>query len=157
MTNPLPLRTEHLFTMDLRVGEPQTAGRGPDGHDLRIVPVTGGTVSGPKLQGEILGGASADWLRVEPDGTAHIDVRLTIRANSGGVVYVRYSGVRTGPSAVLARLAAGEAVSPEDYYFRITLRFETGDPGLSWLNRVVAVGTGQRPPTGPRYDVYAVM
>ncbi|HZH47413.1 MAG TPA: DUF3237 domain-containing protein [Roseococcus sp.] len=153
----LPLQTEHLFTMDLRVGEPQMAGRGPDGHELRIVPVTGGTITGPKLQGEVLGGASADWLRVETDGTAHIDVRLTIRAASGGIVHVRYAGIRTGPAAVLTRLAAGEPVPPSDYYFRIALRFETGDPALAWLNRVVAVGTGQRPPGGPRYDVYALM
>ena len=157
MTNILPLRTEHLFTMDLRVGEPQMAGRGPDGHDLRIVPVSGGVVTGPKLQGEILPGASADWLRVEADGTAHIDVRLSIRATSGGIVHLRYGGIRTGPAAVLTRLASGEAVPPADYYFRIALRFETGDPELSWLNRVVAVGTGQRPPSGPRYDVYAVL
>lgn len=156
MSALLPLVTEHLFTMDLRVGAPQTAGRGPDGHELRIVPVTGGTVSGPKLQGEILPGASADWLRVENDGTAHIDVRLTVRADSGGIVHVRYAGIRTGAPEVLSRLNAGEPVPPADYYFRIALRFETGDPALSWLNRVVAVGAGQRPPTGPRYDVYAV-
>jgi hypothetical protein len=153
----LPLRTEHLFTMDLRVGAPQSAGRGPDGHELRIVPVTGGTVSGPRLNGEILPGASADWLRVERDGTAHIDVRLTVRAASGGIVHLRYGGIRTGAPEVLSRLNAGEAVPPEDYYFRIALRFETGDPSLAWLNRVVAVGTGQRPPSGPRYDVYALL
>lgn len=153
----LPLVTEHLFTMDLRVGAPQSAGRGPDGHELRIVPVTGGTVTGPKLDGEILPGASADWLRVESDGTAHIDVRLTVRAASGGIVHIRYSGIRTGAPEVLSRLNAGEPVPPEDYYFRIALRFETGDPALAWLNRVVAVGTGQRPPTGPRYDVYALL
>jgi hypothetical protein len=157
MSAPLPLATEHLFTMDLRVGAPQNAGRGPDGHELRIVPVIGGTVAGPRLNGEVLPGASADWLRVEADGTAHIDVRLTLRADTGGIVHVRYAGIRTGAPAVLARLNAGEKVPPEDYYFRIALRFETGDPALAWMNRVVAVGTGQRPPEGPRYDVYGVV
>ena len=153
----LPLQTEHLFTMDLRVGAPQTAGRGPDGHELRIVPVTGGSVTGPRLNGEILPGASADWLRVEADGTAHIDVRLSVRTDTGAIVHVRYSGIRTGAPEVLSRLNAGEPVPPEDYYFRIALRFETGDPALAWLNRVVAVGTGQRPPSGPRYDVYGLL
>lgn len=152
----LPLVTEHLFTMDLAVGTPQMVGKGPDGHDLRVVPVTGGTVTGPHLQGEILGGASADWLRVEADGTAHIDVRVTIKAASGGLVYVQYAGIRTGKPEVLAKLAAGEAVDPSEYYFRMALRFQTGAPDLAWMNRIIGVGVGQRPPSGPRYDVYAV-
>ena len=107
MPAPMPLVTEYLFSLDITVGTPQMAGKGPDGHDLRIVPVTGGVVTGPALQGEVLGGTAADWLRVEADGTAHIDVRLTIKAASGGLVYVQYAGIRTGQPEVLARLAAG--------------------------------------------------
>ena len=57
---------------------------------------------------------------------------------------------------MLARLGAGEAVDPADYYFRIAIRFETGDAELAWLNRVLALGVGQRPPGGPTYDVYVV-
>ncbi len=152
---PLPLNTEYLFSMDIAVGAPQAVGDAGR-HELRIVPVTGGTVSGPALSGEILGGTSADWLRVEPDGTAHIDVRLTIRAASGAMVYVQYAGIRTGTPEVLARLAKGEAVDPSEYYFRVALRFETGDKELAWMNRVVAIGVGARPPSGPRYDIYAV-
>ncbi|MFN3447459.1 MAG: DUF3237 domain-containing protein [Roseococcus sp.] len=157
MTAPLPLAVAHIFTMDIAVGAPQMAGKGPDQMDLRIVPVTGGVVSGPRLSGEVLGGTAADWLRVEADGTAHIDVRLTIRATSGGLIYVQYAGIRTGAPEVLARLAAGEAVPPADYYFRTLMRFQTAAPEHAWLNRTLAVGVGQRPPAGPRYDVYAVM
>ena len=156
MTAPLPLVTEYLFSMDSTVGAPQMAGKGSDGHDLRIVPVTGGVVSGPALQGEVLGGTAADWLRVEADGTAHIDVRLTIKAASGGLVYVQYGGIRTGKPEVLARLGAGEVVDPSEYYFRTALRFQTGAADLAWMNRIIGIGTGQRPPSGPRYDVYAV-
>lgn len=152
----LPLVTEHLFTMDLTVGTPQMVGKGPDGHDLRIVAVTGGTVTGPGLQGEVLGGTAADWLRVETDGTAHIDVRLTIKATSGSLVYVQYAGIRTGKPEVLARLNGGESVDPSEYYFRMALRFQTGAADLAWMNRVIGIGVGQRPPSGPRYDVYVV-
>ena len=147
----LPLTTEYLFTMDLDVGAPQSVSAG-----LRIVPVTGGTITGPALQGELLPGAAADWLRLEPDGTAHMDVRFTIKAASGSLVYVSYSGIRTGAPDVLERLGRGEAVPPADYYFRVALRFETGAADLAWMNRILAVAVGQRPPKGPRYDVYAI-
>ena len=44
----------------------------------------------------------------------------------------------------------------EEYYFRVAIRFETGAAELAWMNKVLAVGVGQRPPSGPVYDVYAV-
>lgn len=152
---PLPLRTEFLFRMVLTVGAPQMVGDAGRG-ELRVVPVTGGTVTGPGLEGEVLPGAAADWLRVDPDGTAHMDVRLTVRTRAGHLVYVHYTGVRTGAPEVLARLNAGQVVDPGEYYFRTAVRFETGAKELAALNRTLGVGVGQRPPTGPTYDVYAV-
>ena len=152
---PLPLRSEFLFRMSLSTGAPQGVGTARNG-ELRIVPVTGGTVEGPRFRGEVLPGTAADWLRVDPAGTAHMDVRLTLRSEAGQLVYVHYTGIRTGPPDVLAKLNRGEAVPPEDYYFRIAVRFETGAAELGWMNKAIAVGVGQRPPSGPVYDVYAV-
>ena len=153
--SPLPLTSEFLFRATLGVGAPQMAGTTRTG-ELRIIPVTGGTIEGPALTGEVLPGTAADWLRVDPDGTAHMDVRLTIRSKDGHVVFMHYSGIRTAKPEVLARLNAGEAVDPAEYYFRTAIRFETGAAPLAWLNRVLAVGIGQRPPSGPTYDGYAV-
>lgn len=154
MADRLPLETEFLFRLTIEVGTPAPVGDAGD-HELRIVPITGGRFEGPLLSGVILPGG-ADWLRVEPDGTARIDVRLTLQEASGGLVYVQYQGVRTGPAPVLERLAKGEAVPASDYYFRAAIRFETAAPALRWLNRTIAIATGQRPPSGPCYDVYAV-
>ena len=152
---PLPLTSDFLFRMVLKVGAPQMVGPTRNG-ELRVVPVTGGTVEGPRFTGEVLPGTAADWLRVDPDGTAHMDVRLTLKSETGGVVYMHYTGVRTGAPEVLARLNAGQAVEPSEYYFRTAVRFETGAPELAWMNKVIAVGIGQRPPSGPTYDVYAI-
>ncbi len=152
---PLPLTSDFLFRMVLSVGAPQMVG--PTRHgELRVVLVTGGRVEGPRFSGEVMPGTAADWLRVDPDGTAHMDVRLTLKAASGGIVYMHYSGIRTGAPEVLARLNGGQPVDPSEYYFRIAARFDTGAPELAWMNKVVAVGVGQRPPSGPTYDVYAI-
>ena len=139
----LPLQSEYLFRMTLGVGTPQMIGNTRNG-ELRIVPVTGGTVVGPKLNGEIMPGSAADWLRVDPDGSAQIDVRLTIRAASGSMVFLAYNGIRHGSPAALAKLAAGEAVDPSEIYFRTLIRFETGASDLAWMNKIIAVGVGQR-------------
>ncbi|TCZ58545.1 DUF3237 domain-containing protein [Roseicella aquatilis] len=152
---PLPLKAEFLFRLALEAGAPQMTAAGA-GKELRVVPVTGGRFEGPSLRGEVVPGTTADWLRVEPDGTAHMDVRLVLRTEQGKHLYMHYSGIRAGAPEVLARLGRGEAVEPSDYYFRTAVRFETAEPELAWLNRVLAVGIGQRPPTGPTYDVYVV-
>ena len=154
---PLPLKTEFLFRMVLAAGAPQmSTGANARGGELRVIPVTAGTFEGPNLRGELVPGTTADWLRVEPDGTAHMDVRLVMRTDRGQTFYMSYTGIRHGPPEVIARLGRGEAVDPSEYYFRIAIRFETADPDLAWLNRVLGIGVGQRPPAGPTYDVYVV-
>ena len=74
-----------------------------------------------------------------------------------GLVQVRSQGLRHGPPAVLARLAAGESVDPGEYYFRTVLRFETGDPGLDWINRVIAIGRGVRRPRVVELSVFELL
>lgn len=152
---PLPLKSEFLFRLSLSAGAPQMAGTARNG-ELRIIPVTGGKAEGPRFTGEVLPGTAADWLRVDPDGTAHMDVRLTLKAASGAIVYLHYTGVRHGPAEVLARMNSGQPTDPSEYYFRTAMRFETSDAELAWMNRIIAVGVGQRPPSGPTYDVYAI-
>ena len=54
-------------------------------------------------------------------------------------------------------LARGEAVDPSRYYFRTLMRFETADPTLAWLNRILALGTGAREARAVRLDVHEVV
>ncbi|KAI9023976.1 hypothetical protein DFJ74DRAFT_666741 [Hyaloraphidium curvatum] len=156
MADRLPLNTEFLFRISLGVGAPQMSTAATAwGGERRVVPVTSGTFSGPSLNGTVVPGTTADWLRVEPDGTAHMDVRLVCKTHKDQTFFMSYTGVRAGAPEVLAKVAKGEA-SPEDYYFRTAIRFETGDPELMWMNRVLAVGVGHRVATGPFYDVYVI-
>lgn len=84
---PLPLKTEFLFRITLQVGAPQMEAAS-QGTTRRIVPVTGGTFAGPSLKGEMVPGTCADWIRVEADGTAHLDVRLVLKTDQGGMFYM---------------------------------------------------------------------
>ena len=55
------------------------------------------------------------------------------------------------------RLNRGEPVDPSEYYFRISVALETAAAKYDWLNRIIALGTGRRPPEGPVYDVFEVL
>jgi hypothetical protein len=45
---------------------------------------------------------------------------------------------------VSARLLAGQAVDPVEYYFRTTPRFHCTDPRYAWINARIFVGVGER-------------
>jgi hypothetical protein len=86
-----------------------------------------------------------------------VEARYTIQSDTGGLILVNSEGIRHGPPEVLARLMTGEMVDPSLYYFRTAMRFETGDPTLDWLNRVLAVARGQRERNAVKLDVYEVI
>ena len=66
-------------------------------------------------------------------------------------------GLRHGPPEVIAALGRGEKVDPSAYYFRTTPRFETGDPRYAFLNRVLAVSSGDRRADGPIYTIDEIL
>jgi hypothetical protein len=151
----IPLRSELLFTLVGRVSPPQELGMVPSGQ-RRIIPVEGGEFEGPKLRGTVLPGG-ADWMLVRADGVVQPDVRLTLRTDDGQLIFMRYGGMRHGSPEVMERIARGEPVDPAEYYFRITPQFETGSLKYAWLNKIIAVGIGDRQKTGPIYYVYEIL
>ena len=69
---------------------------------------------------------------------------------------MRSTGVRDATPEVAARIAAGEAVDPSEYYFRTHIRLTTTSPRLAWMNRIVAVSNGRREQSTVRIDVHEV-
>jgi hypothetical protein len=143
-----------IFTVDAELDAMLSLGHTPYG-ERRIIAITGGTVQGPKLKGRILPGG-ADWQIIRSDVAADIQARYTIEADSGAHILVNSVGLRHGPPEVLERLARGDKVDPALYYFRTVMRFETGDAGLDWLNRILALARGHREARSVRLDVYEV-
>ena len=64
--------------------------------------------------------------------------------------------MRHGPPEVLERLAQGQLVDPGEYYFRVSIQYETGAAGYLWLNRIVAVASAVRLADQVIYNAYAV-
>ncbi len=126
-----------------------------DGKRMRFVPITGGTVYGPRLQGEILPGGG-DWQAIGPDGLTELDARYTLKLADGTVVAVTNPGVRAATPEVAARIARGETVPPDSYYFRTSPRFTVAPGKYDWLRRTLFVARGQRLPDRVIVDFYSV-
>jgi hypothetical protein len=144
-----------VYRLEATVGEPLDLGDLAQGR-RRIVPLTGGTFTGPELNGKLLPGSSADWQIVLPDATALGDIRYTLQTDEGDLLYVQSRGVRHGSADVLARLARGQDVDASEYTFRTSTQIETAAPALEWLNKGVFIGVGARQPGGVIYETYLV-
>ena len=145
---------EPILRIHAELADIQQFGKTPVG-ERRVINILGGTVEW-RLTGRILPGG-ADWQFIRNDGAAQVEARYTIQSDTGGLILVNSEGIRHGPPEVLARLMTGEMVDPSLYYFRTAMRFETGDPTLDWLNRVLAVARGQRERNAVKLDVYEVI
>jgi hypothetical protein len=148
-------RLTKILRLEANIGEVLNGGNVPQGR-RRIVPLIGGTFTGPELNGTLLPGASADWQIILPDGTALGDIRITLQTDRGDVLYVRSRGVRHASAEVLARLGRGEEVDASEYVFRTSTQIETAAADLDWLNRGVFISVGGRQPGAVIYEIYLV-
>jgi len=156
MRNQLPdPRLSLTYRLDAALAQPLDLGDSARGH-RRIVAITGGTFTGPELNGKLLPGASADWQIVLADGTVLGDIRYTLQTDGGDLLYVQSRSVRHGPADVLARLGRGEEVDASRYTFRAATQIETAAAGLDWLNKGVFVSVGGRRSGGASYETYLV-
>ena len=113
-------------------------------------------MSGARFKGRVLPGG-ADWQIIRTDGAADIQARYTIESSDGGLVLVNSEGLRHGPADVMEKLGRGESVDASLYYFRTVMRFETAQPSLAWLNKILAVAHGERLARAVRLDVFEVL
>jgi hypothetical protein len=156
MSSDLPEpRLTQVYRLEATLAPPLELGETAQGH-RRIVPLTGGTFSGPEMSGRLLPGASADWQVILPDGTALGDIRYVLETDRGDLLYVRSRSIRHGSPEVLARLGRGENVDPGEYTFRGSTRIETAAPDLDWLNKGIFISVAGRQAADVIYETYLV-
>jgi hypothetical protein len=142
-----------LLTLAIDVGDPVVIGE-VGGVLRRCIPLLGGSVSGD-FEGIVLPGGT-DWQKVWPSGMIELEARYALELKQG-LVEVRSEGLRSGPPAVLERLAKGQAVAAHEYYFRTAMRFCTASPALSHLNELLAISFGERRAKQVLLAVYPVL
>ncbi|PZN33152.1 MAG: DUF3237 domain-containing protein [Proteobacteria bacterium] len=150
------LRGTFVFEVRAHVEEPLVVGDSVHGL-RRIVPIVGGTVAGPKLNGKVLAGG-ADWQFVRPDGTLSAEAKYTLESDDGVLIMVTNRGLRRGPPDVIERLTRGEPVDPAEYYFRTVPEFEAPrDSRYAFLHHSIFVGIAERRPAMAIIRFYEVL
>ena len=153
-TLPMPA-LQHVMDLMVHVNAPIEAGHvtGLNSHGKRrIIPITGGTVTG-HVNGKILPGG-ADFQIVVSETTADLDARYMVELDSGEHIFVQNRALRRGSAADIAKLVRGEPVAPEAIYFCCVPTFEVSSPALEWLTQSIFVGTGARFPDRVQLSIF---
>lgn len=136
----------HVFTLNVDIAKPVNIGNTPHGR-RRVIPITGGTFTGPAAAGQVLSGG-ADWNLGREDGSGHLWARYTLLTDDGSHLMVTNEGWR-----------APDDGSPEGWYCRTNPRFEAGEGPYAWMNHTLFIGDLHRPSAGDGHvviDVYRV-
>jgi Protein of unknown function (DUF3237) len=148
---------QHVMDLTVYVAAPIEAGTvvGLNSRGRRrIIPITGGTVTG-HVSGKVLPGG-ADFQIVVSETTADLDARYMVELDDGEHIFVQNRALRRGSAADIAKLVRGEPVAPEAIYFRSMPTFEVSSPALEWLTQSIFVGTGARFPDRVQLSIFRV-
>lgn len=154
-TQPAP-QLEHVCDIAVTIAAPVEVGQTVAGL-RRMIPITGGVVQGPVLNGKVLAGG-ADFQLILADGTqAHLDARYVIELDDGTRVFVQNTALRVASLENSQRIMRGEPVNPADIYFRCQPQLEAAGPTWAWLSESQFIGSGRRAPDGVFLSFYRVL
>ncbi|CAL3963112.1 hypothetical protein PZA11_000827 [Diplocarpon coronariae] len=148
---------EYAFTISAAIAPAQNFGTTFAGF-RRFVPITGGTVEGPRLNGTVTAGGG-DWNSVRSDGVLHILAKYTIELEDGTLINVHNEGYGRAGNKTFA--FGGDAPtnatggSGKGWYAKTYPRFEVAPGPHEWLNQYSFIGDMLQP-TSQDYAVIEV-
>ncbi|WP_238147419.1 DUF3237 domain-containing protein [Limnohabitans sp. Rim28] len=150
-----PPTLEHLCDLAVTIAAPVEVGQTAAGL-RRMIPITGGTVTGPRVNGKVLAGG-ADFQLILGGGTqAHLDARYVIELDDGSRVFVQNTALRVASLENSQRIMNGQPVNPDEVYFRCQPKLEATTPQWAWLSESQFIGVGRRAPDGVFMSFYRV-
>jgi len=126
-------RFEFVYECDATLAPAVELGKTVEGQ-RRIIPITGGTVRGPKIRAELLHGGW-DWNLSRSDGAGSVEAAYYMKTDDGVLIRIVNKGVgRGGPPPA-------PSANGERFFMFTTPSFEAPLGKYDWLNRAVFVGT----------------
>lgn len=137
-------KTEFVWEAKVKIGNMINVGESKRGV-RRVIPITGGTFSGPKIKGEILPGGD-DWQLVRPDGDTELNARYLMKTSDGYTFQV------------LNKALIHVDASTKTFYCKSVLDFEApGNCPYSFLNHAIFLGTLRMPELKQGEEPYVII
>jgi len=148
---------EFAFTITLNLGQVYWVTPNDTGASRAGVYLTDGVFEGPNIRGKVIPNGGADWPLLRPNGVIDFDARYMLQEDDGAVIYMQNRGFRWGSEEAMQKLQRHEEVDPQDYYFRVSPKFEAPNGKHDWMNRYVFVGLAEKTPRGNAIHYYKLL
>lgn len=146
------MRLVPLVEFDSEISDLQQVGETPFGNRTIYI-IGGGRFWGERINGVALPGGG-DWVSVNREGLARLDVRKTIKTHDGALIHMSYQGYYQYDSGIMEKLSMGGGYDFGDNLFKVQVQFESGDKRYHWLNTTLAVGEAKESGDKINYRIY---
>jgi len=156
--HPFAPRFEHAFTISIKLSKPYWVKPSVRGDTRAAIFAASGTVEGPRLNGRVVPMSGGDFPLTREDGVIDFDARYLLEADDGAIIYLENRGYRWAKDKEIAvRMRKNEDVSHDDYYMRVTPRFDAPAGPHQWMSRHVFVGVAEKLPGANRIHYFVVL
>jgi hypothetical protein len=162
-SGPAEPRLEFVFEIQAEFARMDTIPDMPCGYGRGFVSLSGGRISGPRLNGVILPNTGGDWAMFRPDEVLNSDARYLLQADDGAQILMLNRGFVWGRQPdTMQRMRAwmfedGPPLEFEEFYLRSSPSFETPKGPYEWMMRHIFVGIGRRQRHGNTIRYYALL
>lgn len=156
-SHPFAPQFEYVFSIAIELGAVHWVKPPARGDTRAAVYAASGVIEGPRLNGRVIPMSGGDYPLVRPSGVIDFDARYILEADDGAIIYLENRGYRWGTPDAMARMAKNEPVGGDEYYMRVSPRFDAPVGPHEWLTRHVFVGVAEKTPGANRIHYFVVL
>ena len=156
-SHPFQPVLEHAFTISIDLTPVRWIKPSARGDTRAAIYAAEGTVEGPRLNGTVVPMSGGDFPLVRPNGVIDFDARYLLEADDGAIIYLENRGFRWGSEEAMEKMRRQEPVAPDEYYMRVTPRFDAPEGPHEWLTKHVFVGVAEKVPKANRIHYFVVL
>lgn len=156
--HPFMPRMEHAFTISIELSKPYWVEPTARGDTRAAIYAASGRVEGPRLNGTVVPMSGGDFPLSRSNGVIDFDARYLLEADDGAIIYLENKGYRWARDEdVAAAMRRNEDASFDDYYMRVTPKFDAPAGPHEWLSKHVFVGVAEKLPGANRIHYFVVL
>lgn len=159
MNTPHPFlpQLEFAFTISIELSKPNWIQPAVRGDSRAAIFAASGVVEGPLLRGRVVPMSGGDYPLSRPNGVIDFDARYLLEAEDGAIIYLENRGFRWARDDETAqKMRRNEAVGFDEYYMRVTPRFDVPEGPHAWMSKHVFVGVAEKIPGANRIHYFVV-
>ena len=157
-SHPFAPRFEHAFTISIELTKPYWVRPSARGETRAAVYAASGSIDGPRLKGRVIPMSGGDFPLQRENGVIDFDARYLLEADDGAVIYLENRGYRWArDDGTASKMQQNEDVGFDEYYMRVTPKFDAPAGKHEWLSKHVFVGVAEKLPGANRIHYFVVL